>query len=64
MVIMYVRLPLSLRNVEDLLFESGIDLCHEIVRLWWNRFDWRCQKDCTGSLPTPLEVGGGDASPT
>ncbi|MFN5630628.1 MAG: IS6 family transposase [Sphingomonadales bacterium] len=37
-VMMYVRLPLSLRNVEDLLFERGIDLCHETVRLWWNRF--------------------------
>jgi putative transposase len=33
-----VRFPLSLRNVEDLLFERGIDLCHETVRLWWNRF--------------------------
>ena len=35
---MYVRFPLSLRNVEDLLFERGVDLCHETVRLWWNRF--------------------------
>lgn len=35
---MYVRFPLSLRNVEDLLFERGIDLCHKTVRLWWNRF--------------------------
>ena len=35
---MYVRFPLSLRNVEDLLFERGIDLCHETVRFWWNRF--------------------------
>lgn len=34
---MYVRFPLSLRNVEDLLFERGIDLCHETVRFWWNR---------------------------
>lgn len=33
-VMMYVRFPLSLRNVEDLLFERGIDLCHETVRLW------------------------------
>lgn len=32
-VLMYVRFPLSLRNVEDLLFERGIDICHEgIVR--------------------------------
>ena len=36
-VMMYVRYPLSLRNVEDLLFERGIDICHETVRLWWNR---------------------------
>jgi len=37
-VLVYVRFPLSLRNVDDLLFERGIDLCHETVRLWWNRF--------------------------
>jgi len=29
----YVRYPLSLRNVEDLLAERGIDICHETVRL-------------------------------
>jgi putative transposase len=37
-VMMYVRFPLSLRNVEDLLHERGIDISHETVRLWWNRF--------------------------
>ena len=37
-VMMYVKYPLSLRNVEDLLYERGIDICHETVRLWWNRF--------------------------
>ena len=37
-VMMYVRFPLSLRQVEDLLHERGIDLCHETVRFWWNRF--------------------------
>lgn len=37
-VLMYVRFPLSLRNVEDLLFERGIDISHETVRMWWNRF--------------------------
>ncbi|HEX8340679.1 MAG TPA: hypothetical protein VF624_07195, partial [Tepidisphaeraceae bacterium] len=37
-VLMYVRFPLSLRNVEDLLFERGIDICHETVPMWWNRF--------------------------
>lgn len=35
---MYVRYTLSLRNVEELLFEGGIDICHETVRMWWNRF--------------------------
>jgi len=35
---LYVRYPLSLRNIEDLLFERGIDICHETARLWWNRF--------------------------
>lgn len=37
-VMMYVRFPLSLRQVEDLLHERGIDICHETVRFWWNRF--------------------------
>jgi len=47
---MYVRFPLSLRNVEDLLAEHRIDVCHETVRHWWNRFgplfaaDVRCQR--------------------
>ena len=37
-VMLYVRYPLSLRNVEDLLHERGIDISHETVRFWWNRF--------------------------
>lgn len=37
-VMLYVRYPLSLRQVEDLLFERGIDICYETVRFWWNRF--------------------------
>ena len=37
-VMMYVRYPLSLRNVEDLLHERGIEISHETVRFWWNRF--------------------------
>lgn len=37
-VMMYARFPLSLQNVEDLLFERGIDVCHKMVRFWWNRF--------------------------
>ena len=37
-VMMYIRFPLSLRNVEDLLHERGIDISHETVRFWWYRF--------------------------
>lgn len=37
-VMMYVRFPLSLRNVEDLLHERGIDVCHESIRFWVDRF--------------------------
>ncbi len=57
-VLMYVRFPLSLRNVEDLLFEREIDICHHTVRFWWNRFGpmfaaeicrerVRCMRECT-----------------
>jgi len=37
-VMLYVRYPLSLRQVECLLFERGIDICLDTVRFWWNRF--------------------------
>ncbi|MDC0122319.1 IS6 family transposase [Planktomarina sp.] len=37
-VMLYVRSPLSLRNVEDLLHERGVGVSHETVRFWWNRF--------------------------
>ncbi len=37
-VMPYVRYPLSLRNVKDLLHERGIDVSHETVRYWWHPF--------------------------
>jgi len=37
-VMLSIRFPLSLRNVEDLLHERGIEISHETVRFWWNRF--------------------------
>ena len=37
-VMMYARFPLSLRNVEDLLHERGIEISHPTVRFWWNPF--------------------------
>ena len=37
-VMLYVRFPFPLRNVEDLLHERGIDFSHKTLRFWWNRF--------------------------
>ena len=37
-VMYYIRFPLSLRQVEYILHEHGIDICHETIRFWWNRF--------------------------
>jgi putative transposase len=38
-VMMYIRFPLSLRQVEDLLHERGINISYETMRVWWNRFE-------------------------
>lgn len=38
-VMMYVCYPLSLCQVEYLLFERDIDISHESLRFWWNRFE-------------------------
>lgn len=37
-VMLYIRFPPSLRNVEDLLQERWIDVSHEAVRYLWHRF--------------------------
>jgi putative transposase len=37
-VMFYVRYPLSYRQVEDILHERGIDICHETVWFWIERF--------------------------
>jgi putative transposase len=50
-VLMYVRFPLSLRNVEDLLHERGIDVCHESVRLWVDRFGTYFKKRSVSGYP-------------
>ena len=41
-VMLYIRFPLSLRNVEDLLHERGIEISHETVRYWRNMFGKNC----------------------
>ena len=35
---LYARFPLSLRNVEDLLHERGVDVSYDSVRYWWHKF--------------------------
>jgi len=35
-VMLYIRFPQSLRNVEDLLHERGIEINYEMVRYWWS----------------------------
>lgn len=37
-VMYYVRSPLSFRQVEDILHERGIDISHETIRFWVDRF--------------------------
>jgi len=37
-VLLYIRFPSSMRQVEDLLHERGIDVSYETIRFWWNRF--------------------------
>jgi len=44
-VMYYVRFPLSLRNVEDILHERGVDVCHETIRYWWNKFGGHFAKE-------------------
>ena len=41
----YVRYPLSFRQVEDILHERGIDICHETVRFWVDRFGAKFAKE-------------------
>ena len=61
-VMMYVRFPLSLRNVEDLLHERGIDICHETVRYWWNKFGpmFAVKSGKNGCIHSPIiQIGSG-----
>jgi transposase-like protein len=37
---------LSLRNVEDLLHEGDVEISHEVVRCWWNRFGRASDVNC------------------
>lgn len=49
-VMYYVRFPLSLRQAEDILHERGINICHETIRYWWNKFGILFAKDIKKKL--------------
>ena len=64
-VMLYVRYPLSLRNVEDLLHERGIDITHETVRFWWAGSDSssRPKSVVAGSWPCgPIAIAAGTST--
>ena len=50
---LYVRFGLSLRNVEDLLAERGIEVSYETVRCWIERFGPAFAKVLRGRRPRP-----------
>jgi len=63
---MYVKYRMSLRNIGDLLFERAIDICHETVRLWWNRFAPMFPDQIRrrpNLRPAPVPAPCGDGSP-
>ena len=52
-VMMYLRYPLSLRNVENLLAQRGIEVSYETVRFWWN---------ASGRCSPRRSAGGGSSA--
>lgn len=44
-VMYYVRYPLSFRQIEDIMHERGIHICHETVRYWFERFGAKFAKE-------------------
>jgi putative transposase len=55
-VILYVRFPLSLLNVEDLLHDLGFDVSHETIRFWWHRFGPMVLSSVDGSVCAGLDL--------
>jgi hypothetical protein len=57
-VMMHMRFPLSLGDVEDLLQERGIEICHESAARWCGS-GGTCSGNASGRVPAPQ--GGPDA---
>jgi transposase-like protein len=56
-VMFYVRYPLSYRQVEDILHERGIDICHETVRfLGWAFWVEICERNSKEEGRAPLKL--------
>ena len=63
-LLLYIRYPLSLlAQVEDMLYERGVDISHESIRLWWNRFGpaiaSKDQKRSAHLILSNIQIGGG-----
>jgi putative transposase len=53
----HIRFPLSLRNEEGLLHERSIEISHETVRFWWNRFGSMLAAEIHGQWVEPMRDG-------
>tara|TARA_B100000073_G_scaffold348275_1_gene366105 strand:+ start:7528 stop:7815 length:288 start_codon:yes stop_codon:yes gene_type:complete len=42
-----------LRQVEDILHERGIDICHETIRYWWSKFGTLFAREMKKKAPQP-----------
>ena len=59
---LYVRFPLSLRNVEDLLHERGVDVSYESVRYWWQRFGSQFASQIKAQTASPRVIAASQAT--
>ena len=50
---LYFRFALSLRDVEDLLAERGIELSYETIRSWTRKFGRAFARNLRRSRPSP-----------
>ena len=59
-VMYYVRYPLSFRQVEDILHERGVDICHETVWFWVERFGCKiCERKSVRIGQGTIRTGNG-----
>ena len=58
-VVYYTRYQLSFRQVEDILHERGVDICHETVRFWVERFGSSLREKYVGIRQGNIRTGNG-----